>query len=316
MSWQGKLLITAAILALIGLGTYWYMVHYSKFDLYVPMYASNCAGCHGEDLRGTERGVALIDNYLKGGDTIAGLMQSIRRGHSELGTPAFKDTLTDVEVKGLAMYVGERRLGQRLMDFGFDVDLKIPATVQSSDEHRFRIEPLVEGLAHLSFSIEPLPDGSWLVTEKEHGLAIVSPDGAKSKRVEGTPKTGGSLNVGGVHFGVGWLLGVAKHPDYAQNGWIYLHYTELCDDCSMILPTSMNKLDRGRIVDGKWVDVETIWQAPSEFYMSTPDTMAGGRIAFDDAGHVYISVGIKEVEELADIGITAQDLNIPYGKIH
>ena len=76
----------------------------------------------------------------------------------------------------------------------------------------------------------------------------------------------------------------------------------------------MNRLDRGRIVDGKWVDVETIWQAPIEFYAPTPDTGAGGRIAFDDAGYVYISVGIKSTDGTADA--TAQDLSMPYGKIH
>ena len=62
------------------------------------------------------------------------------------------------------------------------------------------------------------------------------------------------------------------------------------------------------------MDVETIWQAPEEFYEATPDTGAGGRIAFDDSGHVYISVGIKSSDGGADI--TAQNLDMPYGKIH
>jgi len=77
---------------------------------------------------------------------------------------------------------------------------------------------------------------------------------------------------------------------------------------------SMNRVDRGRIRDGEWVDVETIWQAPQEFYVPSPDTGAGGRIAFDDAGHVYISVGIKSMDGTADT--TPQDLSYPYGKIH
>jgi glucose/arabinose dehydrogenase len=80
------------------------------------------------------------------------------------------------------------------------------------------------------------------------------------------------------------------------------------------MAASMNKVDRGRIVDGKWTDVENIWQAPYEFYQGTPDTGAGGRLAFDDAGHVFLSVGIKSADGTADT--TPQDLSCPYGKIH
>lgn len=39
---------------------------------------------------------------------------------------------------------------------------------------------------------------------------------------------------------------------------------------------------------------------------------AGGRIAFDDAGHVFLSVGIKGLSNYHGI----QDLGLPYGKIH
>ena len=39
---------------------------------------------------------------------------------------------------------------------------------------------------------------------------------------------------------------------------------------------------------------------------------AGGRIAFDGKGHVFLSVGIKGGSEFAGV----QDLSLPYGKIH
>ena len=74
----------------------------------------------------------------------------------------------------------------------------------------------------------------------------------------------------------------------------------------------MNKLVRGRIEDGSWVDEEVLWQADIEHYTAMPDMAAGGRIAFDDAGHVFFSVGMKGGSEFAGI----QDLSLPYGKIH
>jgi glucose/arabinose dehydrogenase len=267
-------------------------------------------------MQGTENGLALIGSPLRGGDSVIDLQDSIKNAHLALGGSAFTNVLSDVEIKGLAIYVGEHRLGQRFTEFQFDRDVHIPQGVQTSEAHNFSFETVIEGLDPLVFSIEPLPDGSLLVTEKERGLSIISTDGKQSALVDGTPATGSSVDIMGIQYGSGWLLDVATHPDYADNGWVYLHYTHMCDEAcgSSMISASMNRLDRGRIVDGKWVDVQTIWQAPLEFYASTPDTGAGGRIAFDDSGHVYISVGIKSSDGTQDT--TPQDLASPYGKIH
>ena len=49
-----------------------------------------------------------------------------------------------------------------------------------------------------------------------------------------------------------------------------------------------------------------------ETYTSMPDVGAGGRIAFDDQGHVFLSIGMKGGSNYEGI----QDLSLPYGKIH
>jgi glucose/arabinose dehydrogenase len=74
----------------------------------------------------------------------------------------------------------------------------------------------------------------------------------------------------------------------------------------------MNRLVRGRIKKGAWIDEEIIWQADIDAYTDTSDLAAGGRIAFDDEGYVYISVGMKAALDFMGI----QDLSLPYGKIH
>jgi glucose/arabinose dehydrogenase len=74
----------------------------------------------------------------------------------------------------------------------------------------------------------------------------------------------------------------------------------------------MNKLVRGRIKDGRWVDEEVIWQVPVELYGTVPDIGAGGRIAFDADGHIFFSVGIRGVDNHTGV----QDLSKPWGKIH
>ncbi len=131
-----------------------------------------------------------------------------------------------------------------------------------------------------------------MVTEKGHGLRIVSSDGKLSELIRGTPKVydDGFLMPGlKIVYGMGYLLDVALHPDYQKNGWIYLSYTDRCNDCNEVSrktkrPVSMNKLIRGRIRDGEWVDQETIWSTDIEKYTGMIDMAAGGRIAFDGKG--------------------------------
>ncbi len=181
----------------------------------------------------------------------------------------------------------------------------------------FRLETVATGLDPLVFSIAPMPDGTLLVTEKVRGLSIVSPDGTRSAPITGTPETSDfGLTMNGLEYGVGWLLDVAPHPNYAQNGWIYLVHTDLCAECKAdgdaLLPKTMIRLVRGRIRAGQWVDQEVIWSVAQEFYGPVPDIAAGGRLAFSPDGHVFISVGMKGAGE--HVGI--QDLAAPYGKIH
>ena len=175
------------------------------------------------------------------------------------------------------------------------------------------VEVVVTGLHPLPFSIAPLPDGRILVTEKTQGLRLIEADGMSSTLIAGIPRAyDDAIEIMTLEYGLGWLLDVALHPDYEENGWVYLHYTDRCGDCDGILPVSMNTLGRARIRDGRWVDEETIWRTDLRFYSSMPDMGAGGRIAFDDEGYVYISVGVKVPSNYEGI----QDLGTPYGKIH
>lgn len=316
MLWWKTLLIVLGVIVFGAVGIGFYVLNFVEFDIYPPVFADNCGQCHGDAMQGADKGVALVGRELRLGDSVVALQASIKNAHPQFGQPAFVGVLSDVDIKGLAIYVGERRMNQRFAEFRFDRNIEIPAETQQSDAHDFVLEKFAEGLDPMVFSIEPLPDGSMLVTEKERGLSIISAQGVQSPLVKGTPEMGSSFDVKGVQYGSGWLLDVAAHPQYQDNGWIYLHYTHVCaDGCdSVLISATMNRLDRGRIRDGEWQDVETIWQAPLSFYVPTPDTGAGGRIAFDDTGHVYFSTGIKSLD--GDSDTTAQDLDKPYGKIH
>ena len=195
----------------------------------------------------------------------------------------------------------------------------IPTDTIRSEQHDFVIETVIDSLDALPFSIQPLPDGQILVTEKKLGLSIISQDGTQSDLITGTPQAYDDSYIVALdqEWGNGWMLDVALHPNYAETGWVYLLYGDRCSDCNAASrelngPVSMNRVVRGRIRDGAWIDEQTIWEVDVELYGPMPDITAGGRLAFDDAGHLFISVGMKGPDNFTGI----QDLSTPWGKIH
>jgi aldose sugar dehydrogenase len=279
------------------------------------LYAEHCAVCHGDNLQGAAQGTPLIGIELKHGDSIAAISKSIADGVPGTSMPAWSATLDADKVAQLSYLIRERRANLAYTDFKIGTLPTLPEGNIVSEAQTFRVETFATGIDDLPYSLAPLPDGSMLVTEKQNGIRVISPRGELSGLIEGTPQGHeDGFKVPGIllTYGLGWIMDVKPHPDYARNGWIYLQYGDRCDDCNPQYPISMNKLVRGRIEDGRWVDQETIWSADRSTYTPMPDMGAGGRIAFDNAGHVFISVGIKGGGE--HVGI--QDLSLPYGKIH
>ena len=287
-------------------------------DGFIKQFNDQCAVCHGEDLRGAALGTPLVGMDLRHGESVKEIAQSIAAGFPETGMPAWSETLNESQIWNLALYVAEQRQGTTILDKRADIPLVIPEGTIVSERHAFRIEKIAEGLDPMPFSIAPLPDGSILLSERMRGLSIISAEGKKSGPILGTPPVYGDSNIFlGQVMGLGWMLDVAIHPQYEDNGWIYIHHTDRCSDCNELSrkgkqPVSMNRLIRGRIKDGEWTDEEILWQADIDTYTNTSDLAAGGRIAFDNEGYVYISVGMKDALDFMGI----QDLSRPYGKIH
>lgn len=301
----------------------------AQADPYAGPYQTHCSVCHGGALEGAAQGTPLVGVELAHGDSIDALRESIATGFADSGMPAWSETLDENTIQRLAIFIAEQRAAYSYTDFNVAAPPSVPRGPIASERHTFRVEIVADGIDPLPYSIAPLPDGRILVTEKTQGLRIVAPDGTLSERVRGTPQTfDDGFEMPGLRlvYGQGYLLDVAPHPDYAENGWIYLSYTDRCTDCNAVSrssgrPVSMVALIRGRIVDGArvdhawvdhaWVDQETIWQTDVDHYTAMPDMSAGGRIAFDDDGHVFLTIGIKGGSEIAGV----QDLSLPYGKI-
>lgn len=156
----------------------------------------------------------------------------------------------------------------------------VPAAAQkstrivASEKVSLRVVTLVEGLEN-PWSLTFLPDGRILVTERAGRLRIVSPDFKLApKPVDGLPPV--------VSSGQGGLFDVALHPDYANNGWIYWAYNA---------PGTGGwgtALARGRLQGARMVQVEVLFSMEPKTRSSQH---FGGRIVFDKAGMVYLTLG-------------------------
>jgi glucose/arabinose dehydrogenase len=73
------------------------------------------------------------------------------------------------------------------------------------------------GPFEVPWSVAPLPDGSFLVTERPGRLQHVRP-GIDTHQVSGTPPV--------LYIGHGGLLDVALDPGFADNGIVYLSFLQ------------------------------------------------------------------------------------------
>lgn len=119
-----------------------------------------------------------------------------------------------------------------------------------------------------------LPDGSMLITEKR-GVLIHYKDGVKTE-IRNVPEVY-NRNQGG-------LLDIELHPNYEENGWIYITYS------SKEGPEKggHTALIRAKLENNQLMQIEKL-------YKGTPNTTRGhhfgSRIEFDKEGYLYFSIG-------------------------
>jgi len=142
-----------------------------------------------------------------------------------------------------------------------------------------------------------LPDGRMLVTERKGNLLIVNDAGQKTRPLSGMP----DVDYGGQ----GGLGDVAVHPDFENNGYIYLSYAEGGPGGTRgaaVARAVLNETNGG----GYLSDFEVIWR-------QYPKVIGFGhyahRMRFDDEGYLYISSGDRQKFT------PAQDMQANLGKI-
>ena len=309
-----KVLLLLTLLVMAGAGWLnWYIATMESRETSLVAFQKYCAGCHGADLIGTELGANLLADNLQFGDSPDELVASIQNSSLNHSVAEWQQALPEPMFTAIAYYIVEQREEFPTTRQSYITGLDSPEKNKTVATQYYTLS--VEhwsSLAERPYSIAPLPDGSVLVNEKVGGLSIIEPTGRQSQLIANTPEVWDTIiEVKGTYVTLGSMLEVALHPNYAENGWVYLSHAHHCfQDCGFLVPKTMVRVVRGRIKGQQWVDEEVIWSVHPDYYTVVPDGVAGGRLAFDDQGYLYISVGGKAPYK------HLHDMNTPYGKVH
>jgi glucose/arabinose dehydrogenase len=105
------------------------------------------------------------------------------------------------------------------------------------------------------------------------------------------------------------MMDVAPHPNYAQNGWVYIGYVHALGDPTTRETPAMTRIIRGRVEGHRWVEQETVFAVPDDLHFAR-GTRWGCRFFFDKDGYLYFSIG--------DIGRNdeVQQPSKPGGKVY
>lgn len=167
-----------------------------------------------------------------------------------------------------------------------------------------------------------LPDGRLLVSERKGALKLVvlaqtrtGSTPASSAPTGGAPVSGAPVSnrigdIGGIpevdYGGQGGFGDVVLHPQFADNGWVYLSYAEAGEADTRGAAVARAKLTLDDKGGGALSDLQVIWRQVPKV---SGRGHYGHRIAFGPDGMLWISSGERQKFD------PAQDMQSNLGKI-
>jgi len=149
---------------------------------------------------------------------------------------------------------------------------KSTINLKSAEEKDLRAVVISKEL-HQPWSLAFLPDGIILVTERGGSLRVIRNGKLLSSPVAGVPRvqTGGPRGLQG-------LMDIALHPNFSENGWIYLAYHRPAGG------------DAGETVLAKGTWNGTALMDVRDIFESGATETEASRIAFGRDGMLYMSI--------------------------
>ena len=163
---------------------------------------------------------------------------------------------------------------------------KLPMEFDTGEGQRIRVVAVARGLES-PFSIAFLPDGVMLVTTRTGQLRVIRNGVLDPKPVAGTPASYWAVESG-LPGAVHGYMDIALHPQFAQNGFVYLTYTKPIDDQKRVAALARGKWDGHEIKDMRDIFVT--------------DVAGTSRIAFGRDGSLFMSMTGNDPQDANTLG--------------
>src|SRR5690606_38260751 len=141
---------------------------------------------------------------------------------------------------------------------------------------RVRVVLVTSGLVG-PWDLEILPDGETMLVTQQNGQLRMFRDGALLPNPLWEVPPPGGRDV---------LHGVVAHPDFEQNGFVYLSYTKHDDELGQTLAIVRGRLDGEALTDVDEIFVADAWENAMN--------ATAGRMIFTPDGKLLVSVGDRD----------------------
>jgi len=170
-------------------------------------------------------------------------------------------------------------------------------SIEKTEKETFGVETFADGF-DIPWGMAFLPNKNLIVSDRNGDLWKINYSNQKKTQISGVP------NV--RYRGQGGLLDVQIHPDFINNNYIYVGFTDYLKKKKKKTFTS---IVRATLNNNKLINHKIIYKADDKYY-SNSSIHYGTRIVFDKEGYLYFSIGDRGSRDQAQL------LNTPNGKIH
>jgi len=170
-------------------------------------------------------------------------------------------------------------------------------SIEQTEKEIFKVDNFADDF-NIPWGMAFLPDSNLLVSDKIGDLWLIDYHKKTKNKIHSMPKV--------IDRGQGGLLDVQIHPDFINNNYVYIGYTDFIKNKQNRTFTS---IIRGKLEKYNLTNQKVIYKATDNFY-DTKRVHYGTRIVFDKDNYLYFSIGDRGKRDQAQL------LNFPNGKIH
>ena len=258
------------------------------------LYQTYCMGCHGFNLEGGNASALIKEDWVYGRSR--GLLsRNVKYGIPNTEMIAWGEVLGDDGVRAVVDYIIKAQKEP------IQAERNFPKKLETSD-YTLSVELLAKGNIRTPWGIEFVDEKTALITEQPGGLRWLRDGILDTNPISGLPQ------IHAFQGTLGGMMDIALDPNYKQNGWIYLAFSQTDGVVGKREALAMTKIVRGKIKDYKWVQEEEVFSVPENIRVKRASRW-GGRMIFDLDGNLIFGIGDL------DVGEDCQDLTRANGKI-